>query len=329
MSTWPVPATTVVSAAVGAVFLLSPLACQTDAAAFSYISGDLIAAFRAEGGASDLVTRLGAVSDFEGLTVGTTVAMSTVTSAQLTAAFPSLAGVAWSVLGVQRGNTNFAQYPLHTLWVSSPSLGSNVPGPVWRRQGVFTQGPIGGQIEAIGLGAAVYASQRPAGPNNSAEGVVLDAADASAYSTLMTSAGNLADTFPGVVESTTPAAFGPGAEPSRALLYQLQPASGEVLNTPGRLLGYFDFWPAGALTFTAGPPPGTILALHTDTTGARVDFATLPSFSYRLRFTGESGLGRPLTEWTPGEDVVAGDGSVASLPAPGAVGARFFIVEAF
>lgn len=312
----------------GLALAVGPFMGSARAAGFTYTNTFLLACFRVEGGAADLVVNLGPATAFEALPAGEAVDLPAVDRGQLASAFPILAGVKWSVVGTMRGNTNFPQYPLHTLWTSSPSPSANATGAVWTRQGPFTQGPVGSQIEAIGAGAATYGSQQPAGPNNTATGVVIDAADPNAYGVLMTAAGNLAGTFPGDVENETPADFGAGSESSRSLLYQLVPATGADLRSAGRLLGYFDFRADGTLRFTAGPPPGSITAIRPEAGFTTITFATLPSFSYRLRSADAADVARPVAEWTAESEVIPGDGALHSVRLSPSGSNRFFVLEA-
>ncbi|MCC7375544.1 MAG: hypothetical protein IT581_12885 [Verrucomicrobiales bacterium] len=315
------------AAVVACCGLAVTLVFRCPAAPLAYTNGDLLACFRADGGAADLVVKLGGVAEFDGLPVGTRLALNNLSSSQLSAAFPTLNGIAWSVLGVARGNTNLPQYALHTLWLTSPHLTAETLGPVWKRQGPYTQGPIGSQIEIIGAGAATYSSQQPAGPNNTATGVIIDANDPNAYTTLMSTAGNLAGTFQGNVEAATASDFVSASTPSRALLYQLAPATGSALNSAGRILGTLEFAPDGTLSFTAGPPPVRIADLRLDGDTVVIGFASYSSFAYRLRSTNAEGLNRPTSQWPTDGEPLTGDGSFITLRAPRTSTAQFYAIE--
>ncbi|MCW5556852.1 MAG: hypothetical protein KIT22_03285 [Verrucomicrobiae bacterium] len=307
---------------------LLPLAPASFAAApFAYRNGDLIACFRADGGASDLVVNLGPAASFEGLPWGGVTPITALDPVQLNAAFPTLEGVRWSVLGVMRGNTDFPQFPLHTVWVTSANPEPGVLGPVWKRQGPFTQGPVGSQIEAIGAGALVYGSQQPGGPNNTETGILVSSTDPNSYSMLVTEAGNLADTFQGSVENRTPEGFLSGQAPSRSLLYKLEPSAGGPAQNPGHVLGWFDFAPDGSLSFVAGPLPTAVSSVQRTGDVTSVSFTSVPPYSYRLRFTDAAGLASPISEWSAGGQVAAGDGTVQTLQATSTEAIQFYVVE--
>jgi len=305
--------------------LLTP--ALSAATPFAYRNGDLIACFRVDGGASDLVVNLGPAASFEGLPWGGVVPVTALDPVQLSAAFAALDGVRWSVLGVMRGNTNFPQFPLHTLWVTSANPEPGAQGPVWKRQGPFTQGPVGSQIEAIGAGAMVYGSQQPGGPNNTATGILISSTDPNAYTTLVTEAGNLADTFQGSIENRTPDPFLPGQAPSRSLLYKLEPSAGGPARDPGHVLGWFDFSPEGSLSFVAGPLPADVSAVQRTGEVTSVSFTSVPAYSYRLRFTDATGLASPPSEWNAGAQVVVGDGTIQTLQATSTADIQFYVIE--
>lgn len=308
-------------------FLAIPwLPVQVSGASFTYTNGDLIACFRVEGGSSDLVVNLGPAAAFEGLPWGSEWPMTNITSAQLEAAFPSLVELKWSVLGAMRGNVNYPQYPLQTIWTTSPAPEPEVMGAVWKRQSQFTQGPIASQIDAIGLGAALYGSQTPAGPYNTATGVVISSTDQNAYTALV-GAGNLADTFQGDVENRTSADFGPDQPFSRSLLYKLVPGPGAFINPPGEVIGYFDFYADGTATFTAGPIPVRITSIQRNEETTVLSFSTLPHFSYRLRSTDAAGLQTPIADWTVGTGAIIGDGTLHQLSATNDAVIQFFAIE--
>ncbi len=310
------------------LLLVLPLALDSWAASpFAYRNCELIAGFRTEGAASDLVINLGPATSFEGLPWGQVTPMTALDPTQLSAAFSSLEGLRWSVLGVMRGNTNFPQFPLHTVWVTSANPDPGGLGPVWKRQGSFTQGPVGSQIEAIGAGAAWYGSQHPSGPNNTATGILIAATDPNSYSTLVTEAGNLADTFQGSVENRTPDEFLSGPAPSRSLLYKLEPSTDGTGRQLGQVLGWFDFSPEGSLSFIAGPPPAAVSAVQRAAEVTSVWFSSVPTYSYRLRFTDAAGLASPISAWSIGEQIVLGDGTVQTLHATSAADIQFYLIE--
>jgi hypothetical protein len=313
-----------------AVSAFAFLDLTVSAATFSYTNVDLVAGFRRAGGSSDLVVDLGSVAYFEGLPLRTVVTVTNVQSSQVTAAFPNLNSLNWSISAAMRGNTNYPQYPLQTIWVSSPRPSVNAPGPVYLRKGQFTQGTVASQIDAIGAGAVTYGNSVPAGTNNTQTGIVISSTDGNSYTTLMTTNGDFAGTFPGNAENTTPANFSSGATLSRSTLYKLLPGSGTNLNAPGTAIGYFDFHSDGSLTFTAGPPPERTTITSIQLTGglATISFATVNSVSYRLRFTDDAGLTTPVSTWSTNSTVITGNGTVQSLQDTPGSSVRFYAIEA-
>jgi hypothetical protein len=300
-------------------------------ATFSYTNVDLVAGFRRAGGSSDLVVDLGPVPYYEGLPLRTVVNVTNVQASLLTAAFPNLNDLSWSISAAMRGNTNYPQYPLQTIWVSSPRPNINTPGLVYVRKGQFTQGTIASQIDSIGAGAVTYGNSVPAGTNNTQTGIVISSTDGNSYTTLMTTNGDFAGTFQSNAENTTPSNFSSGGTVSRSVLYKLLPGSGGTLNIPGTAIGFFDFGSDGSLTFTAGPPPErtTITSLQLNGRIATISSVTVNSVSYRLRFTDGTGLTSPVSAWNTNGTVIIGNGSVQSLQDTSGSSARFYAIEAF
>jgi hypothetical protein len=315
-----------------ALLAVGLLALQEAAGAFSYTNCELIAAFRVPTGVSDLVVNLGPSASFEGLPARTALTITNVSPDQLHAVFPSLNGLAWSVSGARRGNTNYPQFPLQTTWVTAPQAQIGSSGPTWLRKGQFTLGTTSGQIDAIGAGAIVYGTLQPAGPNNTSTAIVIPSTDPNSYSTVIGVDGDFAGSFQGDVENTTADDFDSTGSSSRSILYELQPASGSDLNTPGQVLGFFDLKPEGTLTFTAGTPPEstTITSIQSNGAGVTISFPTTKSVSYRLRSTDAVGLFTPISAWNLTGNSVSGNGSLQSIKDTNTTSAvRFYVVEAF
>lgn len=309
----------------GPVALAVVAAVHCTAGPFQYINGDLLACFRTEGGATDLVVNLGPATQLENLPWGSRIRLSEVTADRLAAALPSLDNIRWAVLGALRGNTNYPQYPIQTLWVTSPVPEPGLPGPAWKRRGPFTQGATASQIEAIGQGALAYASQIPAGINNTNKAIVIPSQDPAAYSTLTTTEGNLAGTFQGTVESVSPEPF--DTLPLTAVLYRLIPGSGTVLNTPGDWLGVFEFTPEGTLSFLAGPPIPRIASITRTSETTTLMFPTIPGFRYRFRYAGTEALTVPVDAWSTSMDSVEGTGAQQTLQHPTPADTQLYVLE--
>ena len=313
--------------AAGALLSASaPLYAQT----FAYTNCDLVAGFRLPGASSDLVVNLGSVSTFETLTPRSVVSIPNLSTAQLASALPTLNGVLWSVSAAMRGNTNLPQYPLNTLWVTSPRPTVGTPGMVWTLQSRWTLGGTASQIDAIGAGAVTYGNGQPAGPNNTATSILIPPANQYAYSYLMGSYGDFSGTFQGNVENTTPDDFDTAGLPSRAVLYKLLPAATSDSYAPGTVVGFFDFYPDGSLTFTAGPAPESVTISKTtfQDTSVTVWFSTINLVGYRLRYTDSAGLNSPVSTWNIASTLV-GDGTTLSLQDTLSTSNRFYTVEAY
>ena len=304
---------------------------QANAAPFLYAPGDLLVTFRQPGSAGDLVVNLGRVTQFTAVAPDQSVPLPAVTASALTAAFPSLSGLRWSVAAANRppGDPGF---PLQTIWVSAPRLDPATPAPAWLRKGQFVQGNAASQIEAIGANSTLVSSLLPGGPANTATLVVVPGSASYPLGPVLGD-GNYVGTFQGNVESLTPDDFADAPERrSRADLYELQPGTtaAGTLNAPGRHLGFFELSPAGALTFntiTAALPSPRITRIARQGEATTVTFETVAGANYRLRYTGPAGLVSPISTWnTSGSG--AGTGSPLTLQDTTSDGVRFYAVEA-
>lgn len=301
-------------------------------APFLYGPGDLVLAFRQSGSASDLVVNLGKITNYNALAPGASIAVTQLDSTQLTAAFPSLNGLNWSVAAANRPPV-LPDYPVQTLWVAAPRLESGVQSSPWIRKGSFVQGTAASQVDSIGVNAAASSSSQPAGPGNTATAVTIPGATDFALAPLIGDAGDFAGTFQGNVENRTADDFdGDPANVSRSDLYELIPGTSAAgtLNTAGRYLGYFEFKPDGSLTFNTGKPPLTnpaITAIVRDGGVTTVSFTTVAGATYQLRATGADSLAESPSTWTAGATVL-GTGSVLTLQDTSAEAVRFFAIEA-
>jgi hypothetical protein len=309
------------------------LSCNgASAASFTYTNTDLIAAFRLAGGSSDVVMDLGPVAYYESLAPRTVITVTNVQASLLTAAFPSLNGINWSVSAAMRGNPGYPQYPLQSIWVTSPRPDISTAGLVWVRKGQFTQGTAASGIDGIGQGAVTYGLGQPASAVNTQTGVVIASSDSGSYTTLMTATGDFDGTFQGDAENLTATNFSSGGLVSRSVLYRLLPGSGGTLNVPGTEVGYFDLQSNGTMLFTAGSAPERALITAVQVSGITVNFTvpTVNSVNYRLRYTDGAGLLTPLGTWNITGTVLMGDGNTHVLQDVDPVSnARFYVVESF
>jgi hypothetical protein len=303
-------------AAAGGLALLAP---ALGAAPFAYSDGDVILAFR-QPGSPDLVVNLGSATNFDAVPIGSTITVSNLSVSQLTTAFASLNSLNWAVFGATR--TTSTAYPQDTIWASARRTNPGVLSRPWLRKGTYAQAIPVGQIASVGQNALSYGNGNPAGPNNTATGVIIPYNDPNAYSALVVdpynpSVPDFGNTFgpgygPGDVENTTPANFTTAQPLSRSDFYELIPGDPAI----SKLVGYFDFKPDGSLTFTAGAPP-TITAIQRNAaTGVTtVSFTTINSpINYSLLYTDTVGLGTASSNWAAAPGTVTGNGLIRSLP---------------
>ena len=249
------------------------------------------------------------------------------TAAQLANALPTFDGVEWSVSAALRGNPNYPQYGLETIWITSPRPDIYTPGNVWQNAAEGTLGGAASQIDAIGVNAATYGNGQPAGTNNTATGIVIPASSFFSYTYQVGVYGNLSGTFQGNPENTTPVDFDTAGRPARSVFYRLQPDS--YPHAAGTVVGFFDFKPDGSLTYTAGPPPErTTIAKFTCGGSATIWFPTINLVGYRLRYTDSAGLTTPVSAWNIGSNLI-GDGTTRFLQDTSPNANRFYTVEAY
>jgi hypothetical protein len=235
---------------IGSVLLLGAtglalVAPSASAQVFTYNNQDLLLGFR-RAGASDFVVDIGPLKNYG---PGTTT-LSQFNSSQLAAAFgSSLDGISLTVGGDV--STSGTPVPNHTLWIASARTDINTQTTPWQTRNFIAQGNTIAPINSLGANTATYSAGQPAGPNNTPTAVVLPPGS-TFYTTSAGASGNWANTFPGVVEATTPTGFTAGTTPVRLDLYTLVPGSTPV---PGTFDGYFDFKPNGTATFTVVPEP--------------------------------------------------------------------------
>lgn len=225
-----------------AVAILASAAAVT-AGPLTYSTRDLMLGFRKVGGTSNLEVNLGQASLYYGATPGSTFAITGFSASQLTAAFgASYANVNWSVSGGMNAAGD-ANAPRNTLWLTAPRLDPNVQSTPWSTASTTTQGNTVSPVLSIGINAANYSSSIAPGANNTATVVLVPDGNAQSYHSFIGDNGDFGG-FQGSIENLTPTPF-TGAAFTRSDLYQLKP-----LGTP-TLLGYFDLFADGTMTFTA------------------------------------------------------------------------------
>lgn len=301
------------------------------AAPFLYDPGDLVLTLRQSGNASDLVVNIGTAASFSTLAPGTTRTIDALSTDLLTATFPSLNNLSFSVAGANRPPL-VAAFPIQTLWVTAPRLAADQPAAIWLRKGQAVQGNAGSQIDAIGRTAVSYSNLTPAGPDNTAAAVAIPLTSPFTLGPIIGASSDYVGNFQGTVAQVTAEDFDSDPENVAAAdLIELLPGStaAGTLNKPGRVLGTFALKPDGSLTFTAGSaviPAPQITAITRDGDTSRITFGTVAGANYRLRSTGIAGLTTPVATWDSGS-TVAGTGSAATLQDSNPSDVRFYAVE--
>jgi hypothetical protein len=296
-------------------------------AGFQYTGQDLVLGFRQSGGISELVVNLGQASKFYTLTSGSKVTITNYDVSALSAVFPSLDALSWSVSGDVR-TTDDTNHPLETLWVTRPRDDLATQTLPWARQSQYAQGAVAAKISGIGVGAMTYGNNVPTDTNNTSTLVTIPSGNPYAYSSYMGVAGNFAQSFQGDAEQTTPSGFAGGGTPLRADLYELKPGTGD-----GAYLGYFEFGTDGVMTYTAGAstpviPRPTITGVTRSGTTNTISFSTVTGANYSLLATDAAGLLSAVSGWSVVGSPVAGDGSVLSVQDVSTGATRFYAIEA-
>lgn len=231
------------------------------ASAFLYTPGDLLLGFRSTG-TNDFVVDLGPASQFYSATPGSTISISQYSGSQLRSVVSSLDGLTFSIFGDVR-TAGDPSHPMNSLWMSRARSGLDAQSTPWYSQSLFAQGNAGSKIDAIASGAVTYSGTTAADPvRNTPTAVTVDplwdAGSALSYTIGIGDAGNLAGTFPGNIENTTPSGFAASGVAVRSDLYELIPGRDATGNYPtGKYLGYFELTTDGGMSFTAVPEPSS------------------------------------------------------------------------
>ena len=239
------------------------LGFTAQAQTFTYQPTDLLLGFR-NGGAYDYVVDLGQVNSWNvygGQSVlqpNTTYNITAYSGSQLSSVFGSLDNISFSAFADVRTTSN-PKFPIQTIWTTAPRMDINTQSDPWNRRSQFQQANTAAKIEGIANGAVTYSGLVAADPvANSPTAVEVPStwnANGTAYTIGIGSAGNFANTFPGVVENTTPVGFASGGTPIVSDLYEMAPSSS---GGAGDYLGYFTLGTDGNMTFTTVPEPGCL-----------------------------------------------------------------------
>ncbi|MGD0059303.1 MAG: DUF11 domain-containing protein [Verrucomicrobiia bacterium] len=216
---------------------------------FTYNNGDVLLVFR-QPGQPNLEVNLGPVSQFINASPGSQTTISNFSSAQLQAAYSSVAALNWAAISTIRGASVYS-LPVNTLFLTNPRTNATTQTTPYNEQSTFQQASVGSLIATIAgfgstEGAVVWSSGTPANAiSNTPNVVIIPESDSSSYTSIAGDAGDLGGNFnQGDIENLTPSPFTSGS--TRSDLYELEPGS-----SPGTYLGYFEFDPDGTVSFTA------------------------------------------------------------------------------
>jgi len=308
------------------------------AAQFQYTQyGDLILAFRKPGtGSYELVVNAGNVTNFEAMTIGSTLTITNSSYTRLTNSFPVASGglnnLSWSVSSSFPGAFGtWAGYQVTTVWYTVPRTNISVPSAAPVRASNSAQGGYRANILGVGNGAATLSSNLASNENNTPvlirepvwDGVSQVRNDYSYFVDNTGTGPNSSFGLPSIVEKTTPASFSAAV---RADLYRSRPtgfSDPDTGSTSGQayLVGYFELSPAGVMTFTrtsavtppSTPPPPTIVSITRLGNTSTVSFTTTNGATYSLFYNTAAGINQPVSSWSVSGSTVIGDGLVDQL----------------
>jgi hypothetical protein len=291
--------------------------------AFTANKGDLLAGFRkTTGGSYELVVNMGNVTNFLAISPGTTVNVSNFSPTQLSAAFSTYNNLQWSVGGAFLGSSPWAGFPAGTVWSTLARASTNVQSTPPVRNSSSSQLATRTRVAGVGSGAnTISLGLGTTNPNNYVVLVREPAGDPSALTVYI---GDPSDSTYGDyqgtwynVETVTPSSF---TQAQRADLYQALPDGSLDPNshqTTGAAyyVGYFQFNPAGTMTFTraSSVAPAPTITLQRSGNVSTISFPTANGFSYSLYYTNSPNLMAPIVNWATPGTTVTGDGSTKSF----------------
>jgi hypothetical protein len=298
---------------------------------FLYQDNDLLVGFRKTGTFQanyELVVNIGQGSNYTRLTAGATVSVPHFSPRQLSDAFPNtnLNNLNWSVLGNPR--VSLSGYPASTLWLTvartNPSVQSVAPARLFKS----LQQQTATEIASIFAGAASISSTIGTSNQDNTATLVREPinndSDLTAFigSQQDGTASTLHDTWTANVENNTGTGF---AGVSRSDLYEvrpigaLDPHSG-LTNGPAYFVGYFEFQPNGAMTFTRATtnstpptPPAPVLQIGRIGNSTTISVGTTNGAVYTLHLTNSAGLFSPVSSWPVFQTTIIGDGTTKSF----------------
>jgi hypothetical protein len=314
---------------VGAIALGSILTLIEPAKAqvFSYNLNDLVLGFRKTGANQanyEMVVDIGAGTNYVGLPLGSTIAISNYAPAQLTGAVGTSANLNWSVLG--NPNSSLPAYPNRTLWLTVPRTDINTKTTTPDRLSSAAQQVTGINIVGIFEGAvAISADLAVSNANNTPYLVREPINDDRNLSKFVAgrfdpAISTLQDTWTPNVESITPTSF---SNPVRSDLYEVRPIGPVdphtgLTNGPAYFVGYFQLNTDGTMTFTRAAastplPPAPALTVSLSSNTRTISFLTTNGATYTLFYTNTAGLSQPVTNWPSASTNIIGDNTVRSF----------------
>jgi hypothetical protein len=301
------------------------MADSARAQAFTASKGDLLLGFRKTGGSQfELVVNIGNATNFLAISPGTTVNVSNFSPTQLTAAFPTYNNLQWSVSGAFQGSTAWAGFPPATIWSTLARANTNVQSTPPLRLSSSSQQATRNRVVSVGSGANTISLGLGATNSNNYSVLVREStanADPNILSVFLAdpSDSNYGD-YQGtwyLVETVTPSSF---TQPQRADLYQSVPDGlTDPISNQGTgnayYVGYFQFNPAGTMTFTRASvtPPAPTITLQRSGNVSTISFLSASGFSYSLYYTNAANLTASRTNWATPGTTVTGDGSTKSF----------------
>jgi hypothetical protein len=337
-------------AAAGGFLLLQAASAQT----FTYTSNDLALGFRKTGsfqGNYEVVVNIGQANTYFNLGVGSTISVPGFTASQLTpGTFNNLSNLTWAVFGYYSGSGFGASYPssvASTLWVTVPRANPAIRSADATRLTRGVQASVRSPIKSILDNAAFVASALgSSGTYNTATFVRESISDYPDHlltvwmgSIVKPAIGTLNDSWPeGNLEITTPGDFTAAV---RSDLYEVRPlfdAQGNPIVDPHTgtsglawYIGYFEFRPDGAMTFTreaaSTTPPQVTLNIGRTNDVNTISFVSASSVTYALFFTNSAGLTAPVTSWPSLPGTISGDGTTKSFQDTTSDRMRFYRVQ--
>ncbi len=278
-----------------AVSLVSAEAAKAQTYFPTFVNGDVVAGFRKTGQFAEnneMVVRLGNITNFLSLSVGTTIPITNYSITQITNLCPdNLENLQWSVfatfptVGVLDGAwvTPVGSFPSRSCWFTVPRTDFNTQTVAPIRQSPSIQGTLRGKILSVSTGASTIEQDLSATNQFSNIFVATEPVAFPDY-ILTTFIGDAIDptfgdfgggTLTFGVENTTPSPF---SSPQRCDFYQCcsagaglkDPITGTT-NGPAYFVGYFTLNTDGTMSFTRAaastgggtPPPRPVLSIMT------------------------------------------------------------------